>query len=94
MKIYAGSLSPRIVALHVAGMNTGAIAREVGCTRPNVIQTLKRKNMWTGRVAPLPRQLHDWLCREAANSGTDADTMARAMLVDAIHEAMEAERVK
>ena len=46
-----------------------------------------------GQVAPLPANLTAWLKAEAHSHGVQVGEMARAMLVDAINEAMEAQNV-
>lgn len=89
MTTHPGSLTPQILELHGQGLSVKAIARAVGCSSPNVVTCLQRHTRWNGNVAGLPPRLEDWLLAEARRSRASPAIVARAMLVDAINEAME-----
>lgn len=92
MKAYHGSKSPQIIALHKNGVAARDIAREVGCSHQNVIRVLRHYTRWSGRVEALPDAMRQWLIAEAERSRVTPEVMARALLVDAINEAMEKSR--
>lgn len=57
--------SMRILALLEEGKTYAEISREVGCSKPNVAQTVKRYRAWNRIVAPLPEQHHKWIVDHA-----------------------------
>lgn len=89
MTATAGRLTPQIIELHGQGLSVKAIAHAVGCSAPNVVRCLQRHTRWDCVVAGLPKELEDWLLAEARRSRASPAIVARAMLVDAINEAME-----
>lgn len=79
----------RILELYMAGLNCAEIARRVGCSRVNAFNVVRYYVKWNHRVAPLPDAQREWMLREAEKIGAKPEVMARALLVDAINEAME-----
>lgn len=83
------SKAPRILELWAEGKSLREIASEVGCTKANVVATVRRHRLWNNRVDNLPDEYHDWLIRKASMAQTPASVFARALLIDAINDAME-----
>lgn len=83
-------LTPRIVALAHQGYSRNEIARQLGCTGPNVAAVLRRHTTGEGLgqmiKVKLEAEYRAWLLAEAAKSGVTASEMARAIIVDAINE--------
>lgn len=95
MRFLPGSRSPQIIEMHKRGMRASEIARDVGCTRSNVTQVLKRCGLidqrpkrpkLTMRIAHLADDDRKWLKREARRMRVRWQDLARAMLSDAISE--------
>ena len=89
MKFRHGSKSPHIVELFREGHGTREIARRAGCSHVNVIRVLRKYTRWSGRIEVLPDEARNWIAAEAERARTTPEIMARALLVDAINEAME-----
>jgi hypothetical protein len=86
-----GSKTPEIIRLWKQNLTKTEIAQITGCTKANVTQTIRRHLAWDNRVEMLTEEHHNWLIRQAAKSFTSPAVMARAMLTDAIDEAMQKE---
>jgi hypothetical protein len=86
-----GSLTPRIIELYLSGMGKFEISQKLGCSHTNVIVALRRNANKLHGVAinGLPSDQMKWLVSEAVKSGVAVEIMARALLLDAIHEAMD-----
>lgn len=87
-----GSKTPEIIDLWKQNKSLREIATAVGCTKANVIGAIRRHMIWNNRVECLPPDYHDWLLRAASKTNTSPSVMARALLIDAIEEAMETEK--
>jgi predicted transcriptional regulator len=75
----------KILELYKRGsMTHEEIAREVGCTRANVTQTIARQRAWRGRIAPLSNADQTWMIEEAARRKMPIEHLARKLLVEAI----------
>jgi len=87
------SRTPRILELYASGMTPAEIARLLQCSHVNVNHTLQRHGATRGAVRILLDTLTDsnwhWLEAEARRLNITTIELARAMLVDAINEAME-----
>lgn len=82
------SLTPEIVRLWKQNYSLTQIAQMVGCTKPNVVHAIARSQIWNSRVDRLPEEHHDWLVKAASKINAPPAAMARALLIDAIEEAM------
>lgn len=101
MRFKVNSLSPQIIELRKQGLTNRQIARQLGCSEVNVHKTLKRAEI--GSVVPIPKKMRishigvdefKWLAKEADRMRVHWHDLARAMLVDAIHEASEGKAPK
>ena len=88
----AHSRTPEIIRLWKAHFPRAEIAKQLKCSKSNVTQAIKRHLAWDNRVEMLTEEHHNWLIRQAAKSFTSPAVMARAMLTDAIDEAMQKEQ--
>lgn len=88
----AGSKTPEIIRLWKENVPKTEIARITGCTKANVTQTIRRHLAWDNRVEMLTEEHHNWLVAQARKTYTNPAVMARALLVDAIEEAMSKEK--
>lgn len=86
-----GSKTPEIIRLWKQGLTKTEIAQVTGCTKANVTQTIRRHLSWDNRVEMLAEEHHNWLVAQARKTYTAPAVMARALLVDAIEEAMSKE---
>lgn len=84
-----GSKTPEIIDRWKQNQSLREIATAVGCTKANVIGAIRRHMVWNNRVECLPPDYHDWLIREASKTHTSPAVYARALLIDAINDAME-----
>lgn len=92
MTFSPNSKAPEIVRLFEQGLSQHEIARKLKCTQVNVSLAIKRHvGALTVIVTVADRRQVEWLKREARRCGVSEGVMARALLVDAISEAMEAE---
>ena len=85
------SKTPEIIRLWKLNLSKTDIARLVGCTKANVTQTIRRHLAWDNRVEGLSETHHEWLVKQASRNYTPPAVMARALLIDAIEEAMAKE---
>ena len=97
MKVLRNTMTPRIIDLYRDGLAVADIAVLVGCSRSNVHKALKRHDIEGygerrahTQISPLPRDLLRWLREEAARINVNTRDLARAILVDAIEEARDA----
>lgn len=89
---HANSKASEIVRLFEEGLSQREIGRRLGCSQANVCLAIKRHVGSTTISVKLSDRRHaEWLLREARRCGVDKEIMARALLTDAICEAMEAE---
>lgn len=88
----AHSKTPEIIRLWKLNLSKAEIARVVGCTKANVVQTIRRHLAWDNRVEMLSQEHHDWLVSQASKNYTPPAIMARALLIDAIEEAMQKDK--
>jgi len=88
----AHSRTPEIIRLWKAHFPRAEIAKQLKCSKSNVTQAIKRHLAWDNRIATLTDEHHAWLVRQATKSSTPPSVMARAMLTDAIDEAMQKEQ--
>ena len=86
-------MAPRIRSMLATGYySNSAIAKAVGCSRPNVSRLaakLKIKQGWAHTIAPIGEANIAWLVDEAKRVGIKPAEMARSMLIDAIADARE-----
>lgn len=81
---------PAILRLWQRGVPKREIAEQVGCTVQNVCNAVRKHGYgWAGYVAPIPERLQAWISREAKRAGVASHVMARALLIDAIEDAIE-----
>lgn len=79
-----------ILRLYDRGVPSGEIASRTGCTVQNVCNAVRRhRPVWSGLVSPLSPRAQAWLVAEAKRAGVSACVMARALLIDAIEDAIE-----
>jgi len=90
-KAEGGSLTPRIIELYVSGMGMREISEELGCSYPNVWRALRctGHKLSSIEIIGLPGDEMKWLILESVKSNVPFEIMARALLLDAIHEAMD-----
>jgi predicted transcriptional regulator len=69
-----------ILRLHMRGLNNAAIARELGCSRAYVSQTVKRERGWDSRIMPLSNEAHAKLRENARKHRKTPAKHARGML--------------
>lgn len=79
----------KILALNEAGKTYDEIATEIGCTKSNISQTLKRHRDWNRTVAPIPKAHHEWVVRKAREQRMLPQLFVAKMLVDAIDKELE-----
>jgi predicted transcriptional regulator len=73
-----------ILRLHMRGLNNAAIAREVGCSRAYVSQTVKRERGWDSRIMPLSQEAHAKLIEAAKKYRKTPAKLARDILEEAL----------
>jgi hypothetical protein len=77
------------MTLREQGLSKSEIARRVGCTPGNVVNTIKRELDWDGRtISALTERDIGFVVLEAEKHNVSPRIMARALLVDAIQQAM------
>ena len=84
------SRAPEIMRLFRKGMRRTVIAEQIGCSVHNVRQTIERHSRRSHKmvIEGLPDTHCDWLMDEGDKLGVSLPTLARAMLFDAIEDAM------
>lgn len=90
-----GSRAPQVMAMHKAGISGADISRQLGISDASVSKTIKRHTigsdaMW---VPALPREVSRYLIQEAGKSGVKIGELARAFLIDAVNEEINAKPV-
>lgn len=83
------TVKQRIIELHKKGLRNAEIGRQIGCSRAYVSAVIKGAFGWTGFVPALGEQHQAWLQREAKKANVEPELLVRAILIDAIDEAME-----
>lgn len=89
--MHHGSKAVAILKLWEDGKSTREIAGAVQCSKANVVQTIRRHGTSNITVLDVHFSHRKWLEREARRTRTTVGIMARAMLADAINEAMDEE---
>lgn len=86
----AKPLTAEIIRLHNEGVSQHEIARRLGCTQPNVWVAIRR-HLGGGpiRISVLSKEQMNWLRNQASRQRVRVNDLARAMLVDAVCDAME-----
>lgn len=79
----------KILALNEAGKTYDEIATEMGCTKSNISQTLKRHREWNRTVAPIPKAHHDWIVKHARKNGMLPPLYVAQLLVKIIDEELQ-----
>lgn len=79
----------KILKLNEQGLSLEQIAKEMSCTKSNIVQTLKRYREWNRTVAPIPKAHHEWVVRKAREQHMLPQLFVAKMLVDAIDKELE-----
>lgn len=82
----------KILALNEQGLTLEQIAKEMSCTKSNIIQTLKRHREWNRTVAPLPKEHYDWIVKQALKARVMPPLFVADLLVKIIDKVIEKER--
>lgn len=81
------SLRDGIVRLYEAGVTVTEIAKQLGCSKPNVSMAIKRAISWNQTISPpLPPRIVSWIMDEAARQGKTPAVVARELLIKAYEE--------
>src|SRR5574343_1028578 len=83
----------RIIELHAQGLSYAQIAKEVGCSKPNVSQTVARHAQWDHSVYALPLLQQQWLIRTAKQERLSPARVAANLLSWVIESRMHAEHL-
>lgn len=84
------SLRNDIVQLYEAGKTVTEIAKQLGCSKPNVSLTIKRALKWDQTISPpLPEFVVSWIMDEAARQDKAPAVVARELLIQAYNQAKE-----
>lgn len=82
-------LSLAIIKMRGEGRTQREIAKRLKCSEQNVAYVLRKYQMRAFSIAPITQDRMNWLHEEAKRSKIALGEMARALLIDAIDEAME-----
>lgn len=78
------SLRDDIVRLYEAGVTVTEIAKQLGCSKPNVSMAIKRALSWNQTISPpLPPRIVSWIMDEAARQDKAPAVVARELLIKA-----------
>lgn len=78
------SLRDDIVRLYEAGVTVTEIAKQLGCSKPNVSMAIKRAISWNQTISPpLPPRIVSWIMDEAARQDKTPAVVARELLIKA-----------
>lgn len=81
------SLRGDIVRLYEAGVTVTEIAKQLGCSKPNVSMAIKRAISWNQTISPpLPPRIVSWIMDEAARQDKTPAVVARELLIKAYEE--------
>lgn len=81
------SLRDDIVRLYEAGVTVTEIAKQLGCSKPNVSMAIKRAISWNQTISPpLPPRIVSWIMDEAARQDKTPAVVARELLIKAYEE--------
>ena len=81
------SLRNEIVRLYEAGKTVTDIAKELGCSKPNVSMAIKRALSWNQTISPpLPKSIVSWIMDEAARQDKAPSVVARELLIKAYND--------
>lgn len=81
------SLRDDIVRLYEAGVTVTEIAKQLGCSKPNVSMAIKRAISWNQTISPpLPPRIVSWIMDEAARQDKTPAAVARELLIKAYEE--------
>lgn len=75
-----------IITLFREGVPQAEIARRVGCSKPNVSQTISRHLGWNSMVTPLPEPYHVYVISQADKKSLPPQDMAAELLMFAIDQ--------
>lgn len=85
------SLRDDIVRLYEAGVTVTEIAKQLGCSKPNVSMAVKRALSWNQTISPpLPPRIVSWIMDEAARQDKPPAVVAREIIIKA-YEAKDIE---
>jgi predicted transcriptional regulator len=80
-------LTDAIVELYTAGKTVTEIAKELGCSKPNVSMAIKRTLSWNQVISPpLPASIVSWIMDEAARQDKSPAVVAREIIINAYQE--------
>lgn len=82
----------RMIELRRLGWSYRMIGKELNCTGSAVCQMIARATKWKGYIGEIDDSYRIWIENEAARTKTDAATVAKALLIDAIEDARDARR--
>ena len=81
------SLRDDIVRLYEAGVTVTEIAKQLGCSKPNVSMAIKRAISWNQTISPpLPPRIVSWIMDEAARQDKAPAVVARELLIKAYND--------
>ena len=81
------SLRDEIVRLYEAGKTVTEIAKELGCSKPNVSMAIKRALSWNQTISPpLPPRIVSWIMDEAARQDKSPAVVAREIIIKAYND--------
>lgn len=81
------SLRDDIVRLYEAGVTVTEIAKELGCSKPNVSMAIKRALSWNQTISPpLPPRIVSWIMDEAARQDKSPAVVAREIIIKAYND--------
>ena len=81
------SLRDEIVRLYEAGTTVTEIAKQLGCSKPNVTMAIKRALSWNQTISPpLPGSVVSWIMDEAARQDKSPAVVAREIIINAYQE--------
>ena len=82
------SLRDEIVRLYEVEKKTVTeIAKQLGCSKPNVTMAIKRALSWNQTISPpLPGSVVSWIMDEAARQDKSPAVVAREIIINAYQE--------
>lgn len=84
------SLRNEIVRLYEAGTTVTEIAKQLGCSKPNVSMAIRRALSWNQTISPpLPPSIVSWIMDEATKQDKAPAVVARELLIQAYNQAKE-----